>query len=56
MSLCHYLMQEDIIKSERIVYSEICPICKKKIKGFSESHLKYNVDRHKEAHKREATK
>ena len=43
-------MKKTIIKSERIVYSDICPICKKEIKGFSESSLEYNMRLHKETH------
>ena len=46
-------MKKEIIKSERIVYSEKCSICKKEIKAFSESNLKYNMRLHKEKHDKE---
>jgi len=41
-------MKTKTIKSERIVYIDACPICKKEIKGFSESNVKYNMKLHKE--------
>lgn len=31
---------------ERIVYSKICPKCKKKITGFSESQVEWNLNVH----------
>lgn len=43
-------MKKQIIKSERIVYSEKCKVCKKEIKGFSESALVYNMRLHREKH------
>jgi len=43
-------MKKTIIKSERVVYSEPCPSCRKEIKGFSESNLEYNMRLHKEKH------
>ena len=46
-------MKQETIKSERIVYSEVCPICNKKIRGFSESAVKFNMELHKEKHKKE---
>ena len=46
-------MKKTIIKSERTVYSEECKICKKEIKGFSESNLEYNMRLHKEKHDKE---
>lgn len=49
-------MKKTIIKSERTVYSEVCSICKKEIKGFSESNLEYNMKLHKEKHDKEASK
>ena len=49
-------MKKEIIKSERTVYSEVCSICKNKIKGFSESNLKYNMRLHKEKHDKENDK
>ena len=41
-------MKKEIIKSERIVYSDKCSNCKKKIKGFSKSNLEWNMRLHKE--------
>lgn len=39
---------------EVIQYSEKCPICKKEIKGFSESQVKYNLKIHiKRKHKKD---
>ena len=46
-------MKKTIIKSERTVYSENCSVCKKEIKGFSESNLEYNMRLHKEKHDKE---
>jgi len=46
-------MKKQIIKSEREVFIEDCPICKQPIKGFSESNLKYNMRLHKEKHEKE---
>ncbi len=43
-------MKKEIVKSERIVYSEKCNICKKEIKGFSETNVEYNMRLHKETH------
>ena len=31
---------------ERTQYMDKCPICKKEIKGFSESQVKYNLEVH----------
>ena len=31
---------------ERVRYIDKCPICKKEIKGFSESQVKYNLGVH----------
>jgi hypothetical protein len=31
---------------ERTQYSDKCHICKKEIKGFSESQVKYNLETH----------
>ena len=31
---------------ERTQYMEKCPVCKKEIKGFSESQVKYNLEVH----------
>ncbi len=31
---------------ERTQYSEKCPICKREIKGFSESQVRYNLEVH----------
>ena len=31
---------------EMVQYSERCPHCKKEIKGFSESQVKYNLEVH----------
>ena len=45
-------MKKKIIKSERTVYFENCPKCKKEIKGFSESNLEYNMRLHKETHEK----
>jgi len=39
-------MKKTIVNSERVVYSEKCPHCKKEIKGFSESQVKYNLEVH----------
>ncbi len=44
-------MKKETITSSRTLYSEECSICKNKIKGFSESNLKYNMRLHKEKHK-----
>ena len=45
-------MNSKIEKINRIAYSEECPICKKEIKGGSESALKYNLEIHiKQKHK-----
>lgn len=42
---------------ERTQYSDKCPICKKEIRGFSESQVKYNLDVHKrQKHSEEETK
>ena len=41
-------MKTEKITSVRIVYSDKCKVCKKKIKGFSESNLEYNMRLHKE--------
>lgn len=49
-------MKKTIVKSERVVYSENCPICKQEIKAFSESNLEYNMKLHKEKHDKENTK
>lgn len=49
-------MKKEKITSTRIVYSEICKHCKKKIKGFSESSLEYNMRLHKEKHDKEKIK
>lgn len=49
-------MKKKEITSKRIVYSEECPICKKEIKGFSESNLKYNMGLHKDKHKKDKQK
>ena len=46
-------MKKETITSERIVYSEKCSVCKKEIKAFSESNLKYNMRLHKEKHDKE---
>lgn len=46
-------MKKQIIKSERTVYIEKCPICKKEIKGFSKTNLEYNLRLHKETHDKE---
>jgi len=43
-------MKKETITSTRIVYSDKCSICKRKIKGFSESNLEYNMRLHKETH------
>jgi hypothetical protein len=39
-------MNKIINKVNRITYSEECHICKKEIKGFSESQVKYNLEVH----------
>lgn len=39
-------MKKQVVKSERIVYIEKCPICKQEIKGFSESNVKWNLELH----------
>ena len=31
---------------QRTRYSKNCPICKKEIKGFSESQVEYNIETH----------
>lgn len=41
-------MKTKTITSERTVYIDKCPICKKEIKAFSESNLNYNMRLHKE--------
>lgn len=46
-------MEKKEITSTRIVYSDKCKKCKKEIKGFSESNLKYNMRLHKETHEKE---
>jgi len=43
-------MKKEKVTSTRLVYSEKCPICKQKIKAFSESNLLYNMRLHKETH------
>ncbi len=39
-------MKKTIKKIERIQLSEVCPKCKKEIKGTSESMVKYNLQVH----------
>ena len=46
-------MKRETITSTRIVYSNECSICKKKIRAFSESNLEYNMRLHKEKHEGE---
>jgi len=45
-------MRTEKIISERIAYIDKCPICKKEIKAFSKSSLKYNMKLHIEKHKK----
>lgn len=45
-------MKKQINTREITQYSEKCPVCKKEIKGFSESQVKYNLEVHiKQKHK-----
>ena len=39
-------MKKQTIKTEKTQYSEDCPICKKQIKGYSESQVLYNMQVH----------
>ena len=39
-------MKKQIKTIERVEYSEKCHICKKNIKGLSESAVKYNLKTH----------
>lgn len=39
-------MKETSKTREMIQYSDKCPVCKKEIKGFSESQVKYNLEVH----------
>lgn len=39
-------MKKEIETIQRVRYSKNCPICKKSIKGFSESQVNYNLKIH----------
>jgi len=45
-------METEEIISKRIKYTSECNICKKKISGFSETGVEYNMRLHKEKHEK----
>ncbi len=49
-------MKKETITSTRTVYLDECSVCKKVIKGFSESNLEYNMRLHKEKHEKKEVK
>lgn len=46
-------MRKEQITSTRTAYWDNCPICKEKIKGFSERNFEDNMRLHKEGHEKD---